>query len=118
MDPQWLTGKGFACHPWMNATLHHTPGQEDLERTFREKKSWAWVVISPSATQLPFSAFYQPVLSGVTYSKAKKFEGLPLSTYNLYRCGNILQVLESEAQQTPMMSPEGINRAKGEGNKV
>ena len=30
------------------------------------------------------------------------------------RRGNIFQVLESEALETPMMSTDGIKRAKGE----
>ena len=48
----------------------------------------------------------------------KNFEGLPLSSYSLERWGKIFRLLEEESQQTPMMSPEGIMRAKGEGIKA
>ena len=44
----------------------------------------------------------------------KNFEGLPLFSYSLERWGSIFQVLEAEAQQTLMLSSEGIIRAKGE----
>ena len=58
--------------------------------------------------------FYQPALIGATDSKVDKFEGIPLSSYLLDRLGKIFQVLEAEAQQTPMLSPEGIMRANNE----
>ena len=53
-----------------------------------------------------------------TSSKFKNFEGLPLSSYTLERWGKISQMLEEEDQHTPMMLPEGINRAKVEGDKA
>ena len=48
----------------------------------------------------------------------KNFEGLPLSLYTFERWGNIFQVLEAEAHQTPMLSPEGIKIANDEGVKT
>ena len=78
----------------------------------------AWIVLEPSAPRLPPYTFYQPSLSGATTSKIKKIEGLTLSSYTLEIWGNIFLVLEEEAHQTPMLSPEGIKRAKGEGVKT
>ena len=46
------------------------------------------------------------------------FEGIPISFYSLERWVKIFQVLEAEAHQTSILSPEGIMRAKGEGIKV
>ena len=43
---------------------------------------------------------------------------MPLSTYTWERWVKIFQVLEAEAQQTPMLSPEGIMREKVEGVKI
>ena len=63
-------------------------------------------------------AFYQPSLSGATASKVKNFEGLPLPSYPLDIWGKIFQVLEAEAQQTPILLPKGIMRAKGESIKA
>ena len=75
------------------------------------------VVIASSATRLPSSAFYQSVLSGAAASNIKNFEGLPLSSYTLESWRKIFQVLEAVAQHTPILSPEGIKIAKGEGIK-
>ena len=58
--------------------------------------------------------FYQPSLIGATDSKVYNFEGLLPSSYSLEIRGKIFQVLEAEAQQTPMLSPEGIMRANNE----
>ena len=38
-----------------------------------------------------------------------------MSSYTLDIWGDIFQVLEAEDQQTPMLSLEGIKRAKGKG---
>ena len=81
-------------------------------------KGGAWVLPSSSAPQLPLSAFYQPVLSGATTSNIKNSEVLTLSSYTLDIREKIFQVLEEESQQTPMMFPEGIKRAKGERVKI
>ena len=75
----------------------------------------AWVFLSPSDPLLPSSTFYQPVLSGETASNIKNLKGLSLSSYTLGIWGGILQVLEAESQHTPILSPEVIKRAKGEG---
>ena len=98
--------------------MNHKLGREDWEMNYQEEKGGEWVVLSQPAPRLPSSALYQPVLSGANTSKVKNFEGLTLSTYTLERWGNIFQILEEEAQKTPMMSPDGITRAKGEEVKV
>ena len=54
-------------------------------------------------------------MSKSTTSNVKNFEGRPLSYYTLDIWGKSFQVLEAEAQQNLMPSPEGINRTKGEG---
>ena len=41
-----------------------------------------------------------------------------MSTYTLERWGDIFQVLELEAQQTPLILPACIKISKGEGVKV
>ena len=38
VEPQCLAGQGFACNLWMNATLHHIPGKENLDTTCKEEK--------------------------------------------------------------------------------
>ena len=82
----------------MSATLHHTPGREDWERTFRVGKGGAWVVLAPYTLRLPSSAFNKPVLIGSIASKVKNFEGMPLYAYTLEIWGKIFKVLEAEAQ--------------------
>ena len=62
--------------------------------------------------------FYQPALIVATDSKVDNFEGIPISFYSLERWVKIFQVLEAEAHQTSILSPEGIMRAKGEGIKA
>ena len=44
-------------------------------------KGGAWVVLSPSAQQLPSSGFFQPVLGGGTSSKINNFKVMSLSSY-------------------------------------
>ena len=78
----------------------------------------AWVVLVTSTPQPPLSTFYQPVLSRSTASKIKTFEGMPLYSYTLEIWGKIFQVLDAEAQNTPIMLPGGINISKGEGVKT
>ena len=80
-----------------------------------EGKGGAWVVLGTSNLQLPLSTLYQPVLIGATASNIKNLEGLPLSYYTLERWGKIFQLLEVEAQNTPMLLHQRIKRAKGEG---
>ena len=60
----------------------------------------------------PYSVFrfFQPVLSGSTASKVKGFEVITMSTYTLGQREKIFQILEAEAQQKPMMLPEGIKK--------
>ena len=86
--------------------------------TFQEGGRGAWVFLAPSALRLPSYAFYHISLNGATASKVKNFERLPLSSYPLEIWGNIFQVLEAEAQQTPIILPEGIMREKGESIKA
>ena len=81
-------------------------------------KGGTWVVLATSDPRLPWSTFYQPAMRGATASKTKNFEGLPLSSYILEIWRKIFQVLEAEAQQNPMLLPEDIKRAKGEGVKA
>ena len=66
-----------------------------------------------SSPHLWFFDFFQLVLSGATASNVKSFEGTPLLSYTLGKWEKIFQVLEEEAQQTPMMLSEGIRISKG-----
>ena len=66
-----------------------------------------------SSPNLPYSDFFQPVLSGATESNVKSLEVIPLSSYTLGRWEKIFQVLEAQSQKTPMMLSEGIRRSKG-----
>ena len=75
----------------------------------------AWVDMAPSAPRLPSYAFYQPVLSEETASKVNKFEGMPMPTYTLERWSKIFQIMDAEAQETPVLLPERIKIEKGEG---
>ena len=61
---------------------------------------------------LPSSVLFQAVLSGATASNIKSFEGLPRSSYTMGQWEKICEVLEAEAQQTLMMSSEGIRTSK------
>ena len=81
-------------------------------------KVGAWAVMETYDPCILSSTFFQKALSGATASKVKNFEGLPIYTYILGIWGKIFQVLEAEAQQTTMISPEYIKRTKGEGFKV
>ena len=52
--------------------------------------------------------------------RAKKepvFEEIPLESYSLEIWTDIFQVIEAEALQTPMISPEGMKTEKGESHK-
>ena len=60
-----------------------------------------------------FSNFFQLVLSGATESNVKSFKVIPLSSYIMGKCEKIFQVIEAEAQKTPMMLSEGIRILKG-----
>ena len=62
----------------------------------------------PSPPRLPSSSFFYPVLSGATVSNVKRFEGLRLLSYTMGKWEEMFQVLEAEAQPTPMMLSEGI----------
>ena len=61
---------------------------------------------------LPSSVLFQAVLSGGTASNVKIFDGLPRSSYTMGQWEKICEVLEAEAQQTLMMSSEGIRTSK------
>ena len=66
-----------------------------------------------SSPHLWFFDFFQLVLSGATASNVKSSEGTLLLSYTLGQWEKIFQVLEEEAQQTPMMLSEGIRISKG-----
>ena len=38
LETQSLAGESFACHIWMNATMHHIPVQEYWEMTYQEER--------------------------------------------------------------------------------
>ena len=76
-------------------------------------KEGACVMMAPSSTHVPSSAFFQTLLSGDRASNVKSFEGLPLLSYTLGQWEKIFKVLESEAQKTPMILSEGIRISKG-----
>ena len=76
-------------------------------------KGWACVVMDQSATNLPSYELFHTVLIGATASNVKSFEGILLSSNTLGKWERIFQVLEAEAQKTPMILSEGIVRSKG-----
>ena len=85
---------------------------EEVEETPGGKEG-VWVFMVDPDQRLPLSSFFQPVLSGKKADRVKGFQGLPMSAYFLVRWGKMFQVLEAESLETPMMSPDGIKRAKG-----
>ena len=70
-------------------------------------------MMAPSSPHLLSSTLFQTVLSGSTASNVKSFEVIPLLSYTLGRWEKIFQVLEAEAQKTPIMFSERIRRSKG-----
>ena len=62
---------------------------------------------------LPISSFFHTVLSSTTALTVQGFQWLSQSSDPLVRWFNIFQVLELEALATPMLSLDGINKAKG-----
>ena len=107
----------FISYMYESSTDSHTRSRGSRDE-LPEGKGGAWVVLSPLALQQPSSAFYQLALSRSTASRINNFEGLPLPSYTLEIRGKIFQVVEAEAQQTSMLFPEGIRRAKGEDIKA
>ena len=70
--------------------------------------------MAKTSPRLPISDFFQPNLGAFKTSNASVFEGILMQRYYLQRWASIFQVIEAEASKNPMMSPEGIRRAKGE----
>ena len=63
------------------------------------------------------SDFFQTSLGASREAKASGFEVLPTKQYYLQRWVAIFQVIEAEAINNPILSPEGIRREKGEDQK-
>ena len=97
------------CHECSTA-LHARSREEDEEPP--GGKEGFWVVMAAPAPRLPSFAFFRTILSATTALMIQGFQGLPQSSYYLVRWVNIFQLLKVEALETPMLSPDGIKRAK------
>ena len=73
----------------------------------------ACLVMAPSSPHILSSTLFQIVLSGFTASNVESFEVTPLLSYTLGQWEKIFQVLEAEAQKTPITFSERIRRSKG-----
>ena len=93
------------------STDYHTCSREEVEDPHRGKELY-WVVMAAPAPRITLSGFFQTVLSATTALMIQGFQGLPQSSYYLVRWVNIFQLLKVEALETPMLSPDGIKRAK------